>query len=137
LPRLSVWFVRTALVYLAIGFTLGAVLLAAPGLQLGVPAARLRPVHIEFMLTGWMVQLALGVAFWILPRFRVGAERGREEIAWVSYALLNIGVMMAAAGGIMGLPAAVPFLGHAAQGVAAGAFALHAWPRVKVFGTAR
>jgi cbb3-type cytochrome oxidase subunit 1 len=137
LPKLSVWFVRTALVYLAIGFTLGAILLAAPGLQLGVPAARLRSAHIEFMLTGWMIQLALGVAFWILPRFRVGPERGREEIAWVSYALLNIGVMMAAAGAILGLPAVLPFVGHAAQGLAAGAFAFHAWPRVKVFGAAR
>jgi cbb3-type cytochrome oxidase subunit 1 len=137
LPKLSVWFVRTALVYLAVGFTVGAVLLAAPGLQLGVPAARLRPVHIEFMLTGWMVQLALGVAFWILPRFRTGTERGPEEIAWLSYGLLNIGVMVAAVGAIMGLPPVVPLIGHAAQGLAAGAFALHSWPRVKVFGAAR
>ena len=134
MPRLSVWFVRTALVYLAIGFALGAVMLAAPGLQLGIPTARLLPAHIEFLLTGWMIQLALGVAFWILPRFRVGRERGREEIAWVSYVLLNIGVVTAAAGAIIGLPPVVPSIGHAAQGLAAGAFALHAWPRVKVFG---
>lgn len=134
MPRLSVWFVRTALVYLAIGFALGAVMLAAPGLRLGVSTARLLPAHIEFLLTGWMIQLALGVAFWILPRFRVGPERGREEIAWVSYALLNIGVVTAAAGAIIGLPPVVPSIGHAAQGLAAGAFALHAWPRVKVFG---
>ena len=134
MPRLSVWFVRTALVYLAIGFALGAIMLAAPGLRLGVPTARLLPAHIEFLLTGWMIQLALGVAFWILPRFRVGPERGREEIAWVSYALLNIGVVTAAAGAVIGLPPVVPSIGHAAQGLAAGAFALHAWPRVKVFG---
>ena len=134
MPRLSVWFVRTALVYLAVGFALGAVLLAAPGLQLGIPAARLLPAHTEFLLSGWMVQLALGVAFWILPRLRVGPERGREEIAWVSYVLLNIGVVLAAAGAIIGLPALVPSIGHAAQALSAGAFAVHAWPRVKVFG---
>jgi hypothetical protein len=81
-----------------------------------------------------MVQLALGVAFWILPRFRVGPERGREEIAWVSYVLLNIGVVTAAAGAVIGLPALVPSIGHVVQGLAAGAFALHAWPRIKVFG---
>jgi hypothetical protein len=103
-------------------------------LQLGIPAARLLPAHVEFLLTGWMVQLALGVAFWILPRFRVGPERGREEIAWISYVLLNIGVVTAAVGAIIGLPAVVPSIGHAVQGMAAGAFALHAWPRVKVFG---
>jgi cbb3-type cytochrome oxidase subunit 1 len=134
MPRLSVWFVRTALVYLALGFTVGAVLLAAPGLPLGVPAARLRPVHTEFLLTGWMIQLALGVAYWILPRFRVGPERGREEIAWASYFLLNIGVLTAAVASMIGLPAVVPLIGHATQALAAGVFALHAWPRVKVFG---
>ena len=134
MPKLSVWFVRTALVYLAVGFALGAALLAAPGLPPGIPSARLLPAHIECLLTGWMVQLALGVAFWILPRFRVGPERGREEIAWLSYGLLNIGVLMAAAGAIIELPAVVPSIGHAVQGMAAGAFALHAWPRVKVFG---
>jgi hypothetical protein len=133
-PKLSVWFVRTALVYLSVGFALGAVLLGAPGLQLRIPTARLLPAHIEFLLTGWMVQLALGVAFWILPRFRVGPERGREEIAWVSYVLLNIGVVTAAAGAVIGLPALVPSIGHVVQGLAAGAFALHAWPRIKVFG---
>ena len=134
MPKLSVWFVRTALVYLALGFALGAVLLAAPALQLGMPAARLLPVHIEFLLSGWMIQLALGVAFWILPRFRVGPERGRENLAWLSYALLNLGVVIAAAGAAVGLTAVLPSIGHAVQAVAAGAFALHAWPRIKVFG---
>ena len=134
MPKLSVWFVRTALIYLAVGFALGALLLAAPGLQLSIPVARLLPAHIEFLLSGWMVQLALGVAFWILPRFRVGRERGREDLAWLSYGLLNLGVVLSAAGALIGLPAMVPSIGHAVQAMAAGAFALHAWPRVKIFG---
>jgi hypothetical protein len=134
-PKLSVWFVRTALCYLAIGFSVGAVLLANRGMPLGAPVARLLPLHIEFLLIGWMVQLALGVAFWILPRFRSGPERGRERLAWLSYGLLNLGVMAAAVAPLIELPPVVPLLGHAAQGLAAGAFALHAWPRVKVFGS--
>jgi cbb3-type cytochrome oxidase subunit 1 len=134
MPKLSVWFVRTALGYLAIGFLVGAILLANRGLPLGAPVTRLLPLHIEFLLIGWMVQLALGVAFWILPRFRTGPERGGEGFAWLSYGLLNLGVMAAAVAPMIGLPPAVSLLGHAAQGLAAGAFALHAWPRVKVFG---
>ena len=134
MPKLTVWFVRTALGYLAIGILIGSLLLANRGIPFGLPAARLLPLHIEFLLIGWTVQLALGIAFWILPRFRVGPERGRESFVWVSYGLLNVGVMIAAAGPLMGLPDLMPLLGHTAQGIAAGAFALHAWPRVKGFG---
>ena len=134
MPRLSVWFVRTALGYLAIGFTLGALMLTDRSLSLGLSRAQLLPSHIEFLLVGWMVQLTFGVAFWILPRFRRGPERGQEELVWLAYVLLNLGVIRAAAGPTLGLPAAVPSIGHLAQGVAAGAFALHAWPRVKMFG---
>lgn len=135
MPKLSVWFVRTALGYLAIGFTLGAIMLAdLGGMPLGLPRRWLLPLHIEFLLIGWTVQLALGVAFWILPRFRKGPERGREGLAWLSYALLNLGVVTAAAGLMIGRPSVLPLAGRMAQGLAAAIFALHAWPRVKAFG---
>ena len=137
MPKLSVWFVRTALAYLALGFSLGAVLLTDRVLPLGVLRPRLLPLHIEFLLVGWMVQLALGVAFWILPRFRTGPERGREGLAWLSFALLNLGLLAPAAGVVTDLPSIMPVLGHMAQGLAAGAFALSVWPRVKVFGSQR
>ena len=135
MPDLSVWFVRSALCYLAAGILAGAILLVNRGVFLGAWVGHLLPVHIEFLLMGWTVQLALGVAFWILPRFRTGPERGRETFAWVSYGLLNIGVMAAAVGQALGFPPAVPLFGHTAQALAAAAFSLHAWPRVKVFGT--
>lgn len=134
MPRLSVWFVRTALGYFAIGFTLGALMLIDRGVPLGISRTRLLPSHIEFLLIGWMVQLAFGVAFWILPRFRTGPERGREGLAWLSYGLLNLGILGAAGSLTFGLSPLVPLLGHIAQGLAASAFALHAWPRVKMFG---
>ena len=134
MPRLSVWLVRSALFYLAIGVLAGAVLLINRGVFLGPWVGRLQPIHVEFLLMGWTVQLALGVAFWILPRFRTGRERGREVFAWVAYGLLNLGVLAAAIGQAIGLPPAVPLLGHSAEALAAASFALHAWPRVKVFG---
>jgi hypothetical protein len=135
MPRLSVWLIRSALCYLAIGALAGAVLLVNRGVSLGAWVGRLLPVHIEFLLMGWTVQLALGVAFWILPRFRTGAERGREGFAWLSYGLLNIGVMTAAVGEATGLPPAVPLLGHTAEALAAAAFSVHAWARVRVLAT--
>src|SRR4029079_6713084 len=65
LPRLSVWCLRTALLYLGLGFTLGAVMLAAPGLHLPATTLRLRPLHIELLLGGGMVTLPFGGAAWI------------------------------------------------------------------------
>ena len=126
--------IRVSLVYLTAGFLAGAVMLADRGISFGEWVYRLRPVHIEFLLLGWTVQLALGVAFWILPRFRSGRERGREELAWTAFALFNAGVLGTAIGGAAGAPAVVALLGRCAEGLAAAAFAVHAWPRVKVFG---
>ncbi len=135
MPRLSVLMIRAALAYLAGGSLVGALLLAHRGVPLGNWLHRLVPVHVEFLLLGWTVQLALGVAFWILPRFRSGAERGREAPAWLAFAFLNVGIHTVAIGGAVGAPAAVGLLGRCAEGLAAAAFALHAWPRVKLFGT--
>ena len=37
---------------------------------------RLLPAHIELLLLGWTLNLALGMAYWILPRYKTGAPRG-------------------------------------------------------------
>jgi cbb3-type cytochrome oxidase subunit 1 len=133
-PRLTVWMVRTALLYLAAGFAVGAVLLAAHGLALPVDLRALRPLHAEFLLLGWTGHLALGVAFWILPR--LGAEgRGNEDLAWAAYWLLSFGVAVVGGSRALGLPGGVALLGRTAEGLAAAAFACHAWPRVRSVST--
>ena len=135
MPRLSVWMVRTALVHLALGFAIGALLLAHRAAPLHPALLRLRPLHAELLLVGWSVQLAMGVAFWILPRFRAGPERGREWPAWVAYALINAGVLLTGVGLAWPSPDTLPLGGRSAEGLAALAFACHAWPRIKPFGT--
>lgn len=134
MPKLSVCLIRASLAYLAAGFVMGAIMLADRALPLGGWVIRLRPMHIEFLLLGWTVQLALGVAYWILPRFRAGAERGRASLAWAAFALLNTGVLVVAVGAAVGAPPIAGLTGRCAEGLAAAAFAAHAWPRVKVFG---
>ena len=127
MPRLSVWMVRTALLALALGAAVGAVLLVDPAL------VRWRPLHAELLTIGWTVQLAFGVAYWILPRFRSGPERGREELGWAAFVLVNFGALM------VGLGRSVPgggswaLAGRVAEALAVAAFAAHAWPRVKPF----
>jgi hypothetical protein len=69
MTRLSMWTVRTALLYLGVGFLLGALMLLQKGVPIDPSMLRLLPMHVEFVLLGWTLQLAMGVAFWILPRF--------------------------------------------------------------------
>ncbi len=96
MPRLSVWFVRASLIYLSIGFAIGALLLAEKGVPYFPAILSILPVHIEFLLIGWLVQLAMGVAFWILPRFGMESPRGNEQIIWASLMLLNAGLCLVA-----------------------------------------
>jgi hypothetical protein len=132
MPRLSVWMIRAALLHLAVGFAIGALLLAHRGAPVHPAVPLLRPAHAELLLLGWTVQLAMGVAFWILPRFRTGPERGDERPALLAFLLLNAGVVAAAVGGI-GTLSALSLGGRCGEALAAVAFAAHAWPRVRFF----
>ena len=132
MPRLSAWMIRAALLHLAVGFAIGALLLAHRGAPVHPAVPLLRPAHAELLLLGWTVQLAMGVAFWILPRFRAGPERGDERPALLAFLLLNAGVIAAAVGGT-GTLSALSLGGRCAEALAAVAFAAHAWPRVKSF----
>ena len=98
MPRLSVWFIRASLIYLLAGFTLGALMLAQKGISYFPLIMIVLPVHMEFLLVGWLVQLAMGVAFWIFPRFGLGNPhaRGNVKLIWTSFFLLNAGVLIVA-----------------------------------------
>jgi heme/copper-type cytochrome/quinol oxidase subunit 1 len=124
--------VRTALGFLAVGMTVGAAVLAASGIGHAPWRARLVPVHAEFLLVGWTVQLVMGVAYWILPRNVAGAERGRPIVAWAGYALLNGGVVLAALGGAVGGRApSLAVTGRMLEALSAVTFVAQAWPRIR------
>ncbi|MCS6843165.1 MAG: hypothetical protein NZ528_02405 [Caldilineales bacterium] len=129
MPRLSVWFVRMALLYLLAGFTVGALLLAHKGVPYAPWLWRWRQAHIELLLVGWIVQLAMGVAFWILPRFQ--QARGNVRAAWTAFLLLNSGVLVATLTAPLAAPTWTLSVARLLEAGAAVAFAVHAWPRVK------
>jgi len=96
MPRLSVWFVRCSLIHLFLGFTFGGLILANKEIPFAPLTWSLLPAHMEFLLLGWMVQLAMGVGYWILPRFRSDLPRGNVNLVWGALVLLNNGIVMVA-----------------------------------------
>ena len=96
MPRLSVWFVRCSRIYLLLGFSVGGLLLANKGILFAPWLWSLLPAHMEFLLLGWMGQLAMGVAFWILPRFVSTRPRGREGFIYIASVTLNLGIWIIA-----------------------------------------
>ncbi len=128
MPRLSVWFVRASLLYLLMGCVLGALMLSEEGIALYAPIWLVLPIHEEFLLVGWLIQLAMGVAYWILPRFGIGAPRGRDGLIWTAFILTNVGILLVA------LQAWLPFAwvaGRALELLGVILFVSGMWRRVK------
>ena len=131
MPRLSVWCVRASLIYLLLGFFFGALLLAQKGIPFYTPVWYLFPLHMEFLLVGWLIQLAMGVAFWVIPRFSSGSPRGPVGLVWFSFALINFGILI----GILQFwfPVVV-LIGRIAEVVAGILFVIGSWRRIKPHG---
>ena len=134
MTRLSVWTVRSALIYLGVGFLIGALMLTQKGVPLDGSLLRLLALHIELLLFGWTLQLAMGIAFWILPRLSREPRYGNQTFGWLAFVLINIGVWCAGLGQWLNAPTSIIVLGRAAEVLAMMFFALHAWPRVRAIG---
>ena len=92
---LSVRMVRAALIWLALGFILGGLMLAdasVPGSWRGWYA----PTHGHILFVGWFLQFAVGIAYWLLPRKRTDdSPLGyNERAANLSFVILNIGLLI-------------------------------------------
>ncbi len=134
MPRVTVVLVRASLVHLVAGAAVGALLMwAKAGYQLPALVARSWPLHAEMLLLGWLVQLALGVAYWILPKHATVPVRGPVGPVVLAALLLNVGVAGAGLGQVVnhaGLAAG----GRVAEFAAVVLFAVNAVPRIKRFG---
>ena len=134
MPRLSIYFIRASMVYLLLGFSAGGLMLANKGITISPVIWALLPLHIEFAFIGWMVQLAMGVAFWILPRFPKGAPRGDERLSWAAFLLINAGIFFV----ILNIPlniSGLPFTGRICEILGVITFVFGNWRRIKPFET--
>lgn len=131
MARISVWFVRAALVHFALGATAGALRLAASGGGVPTISLALRPMHVEGMLLGWVCQLAFGVALWILPfSDRVSADRR----LWAAWGMLNGGIAAVVAADWW-VGAGLQVVGRTAEVGAVLLVLWVLWPRVRALPT--
>ena len=105
MPTLSRWFIKIGLLYLAIGLTMGALLLAQPVMGWSSSLQVLRPVYLHFLFIGWVTQLIMGVGYWMFPKQTKEKPRGRAWLGWTVLILLNLGLTLRA----IGEPAVVLF----------------------------
>ena len=121
---------RFALVYFVISALIGGLLLAGKASNIHPNIWQLLPIHIEFMLFGWVIQFTLGTAYWILPRLVKGEPRGNQQLAFLIPICLNVGIFLVLISYLLPLHADIKYLGRLLEFIAVSIFiALH-WKRV-------
>jgi len=133
MPRASVWMIRTSLLYFGLGLLFGALMLIQKAFPLNPVLWMLLPMHIEIMLFGWLIQLVLGVAYWIFPRFVEGKARGNETEIWITFVLFNLGIVVDVISALVGFDGFGTLLGRLLQIIAVGFFIHLHWARVTTY----
>ena len=96
MPVIVRWYLRTALVMFVLALVVGVVQNLS-GLLPSLPPG-LTPVYFHLLMVGWVTQFILGVAIWMLPKYSQEKPRGIETLSWVTYILLNTGLLVRAFG---------------------------------------
>ena len=94
MPAQSRWMIRCSLLYLLVGFSIGAIMLISKAYPAYSQVWMLLSVHIEMLIFGFIIQFTMGTAYWILPRYLKTGDRGNRFSAWGMVILFNFGVLM-------------------------------------------
>ena len=95
MPRESVFMIRSALLYLLIAVAAGSVLYLENRLTaVEIGAGSLFVIHVYSAMYGWFLQMVMGAAFWIFPKYLEQPTRGNPY--WIRSAIagLTIGIPM-------------------------------------------
>lgn len=95
MDRVSILFVRAALLWLLAGFILGGLMLS-DNLVPGDWRLWFAPSHGHMLFVGWFMQFAIGVGYWLLPRKRTPErpEGYHEPFALLAFGLINAGLLV-------------------------------------------
>jgi heme/copper-type cytochrome/quinol oxidase subunit 1 len=98
MPLLSRTFIKAGLTYFIVGLMAGVFYLGRQTFSLPASFNVLYPVYIHLLMVGWVMQLILGVVYWMFPKYTKERPRGSEQLGWVVFWLLNAGLILRAVG---------------------------------------
>lgn len=97
MPPIARAFIRTACLYFVAAFLLGAVMMLDRWLNVSRWLKVVYVSQLHLLVVGWITQLAIGVAYWMFPRFlkeQAPRPRGSDTLAWAVFACLNAGLLL-------------------------------------------
>ena len=97
MPPIARAYVKAAFVYFLAAFLLGALMMLDRWLAFSRWLSVVNMSQLHLLLVGWITQLAIGVAYWIFPRFLKEQDprpRGSDTLAWSVLICLNAGLLL-------------------------------------------
>lgn len=135
MPSPSRWMIKASLIYLFAGFLIGGGILISKAYPAYSEIWLLLPVHIEVSIFGWIIQLTMGTAYWILPRYLASKSRGNPTLAMSMVALLNMGILINVASYLDMISSSATVLGRSLEVAAIVLFILLHWNRAVSYNT--
>jgi len=94
MPTLTRWYIKSALFYLVVALLLALLLALPTTVNLPLFIRFMNPVYFHLFLVGWVTQMIFGVIYWMFPIITRVQPRGNVQIGWLSYFLLNVGLLL-------------------------------------------
>lgn len=94
MPALTRFYIKSALLYLAVALLLAAVLALPEGVAVPDILFYMTPAFFHLFLVGWVTQMIFGVIYWMFPIITRAQPRGDERLGWATYVLLNAGLLL-------------------------------------------
>jgi cbb3-type cytochrome oxidase subunit 1 len=135
-------YLKTGILFLAVGLLIGAWMMAERDLLGRYPGAYERSAHTHAILVGFVMMMILGVALWLFPRPAKEDARYTPALAEAAYWLVTVGTGTRVAGEL-----ARPFTGALViriatfaagllQVIGLGLFFYTMWSRIRPVGSA-
>jgi hypothetical protein len=97
MPPIARTFVKASFLYFLVALLLGALMMLDRWLAFSRWLGAVYMSQLHLLVVGWITQLAIGVAYWIFPRFLKEQDprpRGSNTLAWLVLISLNAGLLL-------------------------------------------